>query len=346
MSFRKDYLQWERFLAQHPQAHLLQSSAWGKFKEQFGWDVYHLIDQEWGAQVLVKNVFGILRFAYIPKGPVGGQDRLADWLTQQNQEAFSHSILAQLRAFCHQQQVAFVKVEPDILLENQMDSQDCPVGFEISSHAIQPLRTILIDIKAEETEILARMKQKTRYNIRLAERKGVVVRAAKDIDLFYQMMQTTGHRDGFAVHSYAYYEKVYRSFSELGQSELLIAYYRDTPIAGLMVFCQGERAFYFYGASRDEHREVMAPYLLQWNAILWAKKRGCTLYDLWGVPDYDEAELEQHFEQRKGGLWGVYRFKRGFGGRVVRYAGPYDFVNSRWLYWLYRLYFKRRELLL
>lgn len=340
MSFSKDYLNWNRFLSRYPNVHLLQSSDWGKFKENFGWEVYHLIHPDWGAQVLVRQFLRIFRFAYIPKGPVGDEKLLEEWVYDQAPPEFSLLLLEQVRRFCQEKRVAFLKIEPDVLLRDSV-GVDCPKGFVLSTHTIQPLRTILVDIHRGEDEILARMKQKTRYNIRLAERKGVKVQPSNDIDLFYQMMKTTGNRDRFGIHSRNYYEQVFKIFNERGQCELFLAYYETKPIAGLMVFAYGNRAYYFYGASLDEHREVMAPYLLQWRAILWAKEKGCTVYDLWGIPDYDEDILEQQFEQRKDGLWGVYRFKRGFGGKVVRSAGAYDYIASPLVYALYRLYLKR-----
>lgn len=344
MSLLKDYFRWDCFLAQFPQAHLLQSSAWGQVKEKNGWNVYHLIDSGWGAQILVKQWMGIFRFAYIPKGPVGDEELIKQWLHNQESGEENLTIIARLNEICQRERIAFVKVEPDILLHTQRDSKVCPKGFVSGQHAIQPLRTILIDLSGDEAEILARMKQKTRYNIRLAERKGVHVEKSHDIDLFYRMMVITGQRDGFGVHTKDYYEYTYCLFHDRGQCELFVAIYQEAPIAGLMVFAQGERAFYFYGASVDEHREVMAPYLLQWRAILWAKAKGCTVYDMWGIPDYEGSQLEEQFEKRRDGLWGVYRFKRGFGGRVVRYAGPYDFVAFPVLYAFYRLYTKRKNL--
>ena len=341
MNFLKDYSQWDDFLARFPNVHLLQTSAWGKVKEQFGWEVYHLFNQGWGAQVLVKKVFGSFRLGYIPKGPVGPEPELEYWLSRQSGDEFCQSITTQLKAFCSEKGVAFIKIEPDVLLGGRVGPRDYPPGFQPSSHAIQPLRTILIDVSLDETEILARMKQKTRYNIRLAERRGVKVEPSSDINLFYQMMLITGKRDGFGVHARDYYQSVYSIFNEQEQAKLFVAVYQGNPIACLMAFSQGKRAFYFYGASRDEHREVMAPYLLQWRAIQWAKERGCTVYDLWGIPDYEETALEKYFGERKGDLWGVYRFKRGFGGRVVRYAGAYDFVASPLVYSLYKFYIRR-----
>jgi lipid II:glycine glycyltransferase (peptidoglycan interpeptide bridge formation enzyme) len=186
-----------------------------------------------------------------------------------------------------------------------------------------------------EDDILARMKQKTRYNVRLAEKKGVTVRAWDDLDGFHQMVQVTGGRDGFGVHSLEYYRRAYALFHPTGMAELLVAEYEGQPLAALMAFARGRRAWYVYGASNDQERNRMPTYLLQWEAIRWAKSHGCTEYDLWGVPDEDEAKLEAEFESRHDGLWGVYRFKRGFGGKLKRAAQALDRVYNLLLYKLY-----------
>jgi len=179
------------------------------------------------------------------------------------------------------------------------------------------------------------MKQKCRYNVRLAEKKGITVRAWDDLDGFHRLMQVTGGRDGFGVHSLEYYRKAYELFHPTGMAELLVAEFEGKPLAALMIFAVGKRSWYLYGASNDEERNRMPTYLLQWEAMRWAKARGCTEYDLWGVPDADEATLEAEFETRHDGLWGVYRFKRGFGGEVKRAAQALDRVYMPWLYWLY-----------
>ena len=183
---------------------------------------------------------------------------------------------------------------------------------------------------------MAAMKQKTRYNIRLAGRKGVVVRQGTEADLpmFYRLSQVTSTRDGFGIHSLAYYQAAFRLFSP-EQCVLLIAEYENDPLAALMAFSFGQRAYYFYGASVNSHRNLMPTYLIQWAAIRWAKQQGCTWYDLWGIPDEDPATLDAEFSTRNDGLWGVYRFKRGFGGQVVRSVGANDYIYNPVLYKLY-----------
>jgi lipid II:glycine glycyltransferase (peptidoglycan interpeptide bridge formation enzyme) len=235
-------------------------------------------------------------------------------------------------------------VEPNLFVEELAGAFDVPPdGFSPAIQNIQPPRTIVIDITGKESEILARMKQKTRYNIRLAQKRGVVVAPSQDLVLFHWLMQETGKRDGFGVHSQEYYQKAYDLFHPLGKCELFLASYQGQPIAALMVFAQGNTAWYFYGASSDLYRELMSTYLLQFEAMLWARAKGCSNYDLWGVPDAELEALEDGFLQKKDGLWGVYRFKRGFGGELRRSVDPWQRIYQPLLYPLYRWWIQRRE---
>jgi lipid II:glycine glycyltransferase (peptidoglycan interpeptide bridge formation enzyme) len=155
-------------------------------------------------------------------------------------------------------------------------------------------------------------------------------------------MQSTGQRDGFGVHSFEYFRAAYELFQPSGMCQLWIAEYAGRPLAGIMAFARGSRAWYFYGASSEEERGRMPAYLLQWHALRWAKARGCSQYDLWGVPDEEEDTLEAGFETRSDGLWGVYRFKRGFGGKLVRTSGAWDRPYLLPVYPLYRWWVSRR----
>jgi lipid II:glycine glycyltransferase (peptidoglycan interpeptide bridge formation enzyme) len=186
------------------------------------------------------------------------------------------------------------------------------------------------------------MKQKTRYNIRLAGKKGVTVRPWDDLSAFHDMMLVTGDRDGFGVHSEKYYRRAYELLHAKGMCEILLAEYEGKHLAALFVARHGNRAYYLYGASTDEERNRMPTYLLQWEAMRWAKARGCEEYDLWGVPDEDEETLETNFESRHDGLWGVYRFKRGFGGQLKRAAQALDRVYNPLLYRVYLQTLRKR----
>jgi peptidoglycan pentaglycine glycine transferase (the first glycine) len=193
----------------------------------------------------------------------------------------------------------------------------------------------LLIYSGSEEQILANMKQKTRYNIKLARRKGVVIREICDIGIFYELMQVTSERDAFGVHSKSYYDRALNLFAPSGNCALFCAEFDGQPLAGLMVFSNGERAWYFYGASSNQLRHLMPTYLLQWKAMQWAKLQGCVQYDLWGVPDEPHDILESEFLKRKDNLWGVYRFKRGFGGQLKRSVHAWDRVYNPFLYKLY-----------
>jgi lipid II:glycine glycyltransferase (peptidoglycan interpeptide bridge formation enzyme) len=189
------------------------------------------------------------------------------------------------------------------------------------------------------------MKQKTRYNIGLARRKNIFIHPSADINVFFRLMKETSARDHFFVHDQSYYQTAYELFHPSGNCELLVADFQNEAIAALMVFSSGNRAWYLYGGSSNVHRELMPSYLLQWEALLWAKRRGCIEYDLWGVPDENLVVLEDQCTQRSDGLWGVYRFKRGFGGELRRAGGPWERVYNPLAYYLYRWWKKRQTLL-
>ncbi|HEX2697827.1 MAG TPA: peptidoglycan bridge formation glycyltransferase FemA/FemB family protein, partial [Anaerolineales bacterium] len=203
-------------------------------------------------------------------------------------------------------------------------------GWSFSSDQIQFKNTVLIDLSASEDEMLARMKQKTRYNVRLAEKKGVDVHIGSQADLLvlYKMYAETSVRDGFVIRDEDYYKTVWTTFMSSSEPtcEPLIAEVDGEAVAAIFVFYFAGRAYYVYGMSRDVHREKMPTYLLQWESMKRAKSRGCTVYDLWGAPDeFNESDS----------MWGVFRFKEGLGGQVVRTLGAWDFApNPLW----YKMY--------
>jgi lipid II:glycine glycyltransferase (peptidoglycan interpeptide bridge formation enzyme) len=320
---------WNQFLTHHPEAHLLQLGEWGELKKDFGWKPVRIIQNEVGAQILFRRLPLGLTIGYMPK-PVN-----SNWLL-----VIEDSFWKEIDAVCKNNHAIFLKIEPD-LWQDQLPLTN--YQLPISPHNIQPPRTIVIPIDGSEETILAKMKPKCRYNIRLAEKKGITVRAWDDIPAFHEMMTVTGGRDNFGVHSLEYYQRAYELFNPKGICELLVAEYEGKPLASLMVFANGKRAWYVYGASNDHERNRMPTYLLQWQAIRWAKARGCEEYDLWGVPDENEETLEANFESRHDGLWGVYRFKRGFGGEVKRAAQAVDRVYNPLLYWMYTKYIGNRE---
>jgi lipid II:glycine glycyltransferase (peptidoglycan interpeptide bridge formation enzyme) len=321
---------WDRLVAAAPTGHLLQSWAWGELKASFGWRTQRLAVGDACAQVLYRRLPGGLgSIAYVPYGPLVDYDDLPSF----------RALLEAIEFLARQERAIALKIEPGEEDSPALTQKLTSLGFRPSPQTVQPRRTILVNLDAEPDELLQRMKQKTRYNVRLARRKGVTVRSGDEGDLpaFYRLMETTAQRDGFGIHTQAYYEAAHRLFVSSGQGNLLLAEYDGQLLAGLVVLAgvHGTTACYMYGASSDEHRNLMPTYLLQWEAMIWAQEQGCRVYDLWGVPDENEAKLEVEFTGRSDGLWGVYRFKRGFGGRLARSVGAWDLVYSPLRYWLY-----------
>jgi peptidoglycan pentaglycine glycine transferase (the first glycine) len=322
---------WDAFVAACG-GHILQTDVWGRLKSAFGWQAERVALADSGGALVCGALVLFRRFppmAYVPRGPVvdwddEGQVReLLDVLTQRARERGA------------------------ILLKLESDSTDTPghrtrlasLGLVPSSHLVQPPRTILLDITGDEEDILARMNQGTRRKIRLCGRREVAIRhgGPEDIDSFNALMHATGERNAFGVHAPDYYRTAYELFAPQGRAVLLMASYGGRDLAGLMAFALGGRAWYFYGASSGEEGQRMPAYGLQWEAIRWAHGRGCTLYDLWGIPDEEPEALEAQFQHRSDGLWGVYGFKRGFGGQIWRSVGAWDAVLNPLLYPLYRL---------
>jgi len=329
---------WDRLVVAAPDNHILQSWAWGELKARFGWRVQRLAVGDACAQVLYRSLPGGLgTIAYIPKGPLVNYDDIPSLQV----------LLDAIQSLARKRRALALKIEPNAEDSPALAQRLRSLGFQPSPQAVQPRRSLLVDLDGQPDDLLLRMKQKTRYNVRLAERRGVTIRPGDEADLpaFYRLMETTALRDGFGVHSQAYYETAHRLFVPAGRGNLLLAEVDGQLVAGLVVLapvredpstltCSGT-ACYMYGASSDEYRNLMPTYLLQWKAMLWAREQGCRDYDLWGVPDEDEETLEAGFTQRNDGLWGVYRFKRGFGGRLVRTIGAWDLVYAPLRYRLY-----------
>ncbi len=348
MTFYVDYdlsdAAWDAFVERRTDGHVLQTSAWATLKSRFGWNAGRVAVLDSGqvvagASVLLRRLpLGLATLAYIPKGP------LVNW----DDAALVSKLFERMDELCRSRRAFAVKLEPDI--EATRSELERPSSLVLRpSSSVQPHCTILLDLTKTEDELLAAMHQKTRYNIRLAARKGVVVRegSVDDLPAFYALTQVTGARDGFGVHSAEYYRAAFELFVPRGWARLLIADVHEVglepePVAAIMAFAFGSKAWYMYGASGDAHRERMPNHALQWEAIRWSKSQGCATYDLWGVPDEDEATLDAQYLNRSDGLWGVYRFKRGFGGRLVRYVGAFDRVYNPLLYRAFLLALRRR----
>jgi peptidoglycan pentaglycine glycine transferase (the first glycine) len=316
--------EWKEFLTHHPEAHILQSGEWGELKSAFGWDAVRVVKDGLGAQILFRRLPLGLTFAYIPKGPVGTL-----------QEKTSRQFWLEVDSLCLKRHAVFLKLEQD----GWQDASPIiiqPAAFLASPQHIQPHNTLVVSLQGSEEDVFNRMKPKTRYNIRLAGRKEVIVQSSNDVENFYQVMGVTSQREAFHVHSLEYYRRAFALFHPQGMCELFTANFQGRTLANVMVFAFGKSAYYFYGASADEERNRKPTYPLQWEAIRWAHAKGCTEYDMWGIPDEAMDVDEDEAEAREDGLWGVYRFKRGFGGSIKRALCTLDRIFNPLLYRIYR----------
>lgn len=307
---------WDSYVAESPYGHILQSWEWGEIKERTGWRAIRLAlcrdnELQGAAQVLVRPLpYRLGTLAYVPKGPV---------VDYQDPTAVTAMIDA-LGDLAARERFISLKLEPEVLEPDSAAAELLGLGL-VPALPVQMRSSIWVDLSYPETEIMARQKQKTRYNIRLAGKKGVTVSEGqiKDLDRWYEMYLATARRDGFSVHDLEYYRIVLQTLQSRGMATLLLAYHGGDLLAGIIVFAYGRAAQYMYGASSNEKRNLMAPYLVQWEGMRWARSHGAIAYDLWGIPD----RLEENED-----LWGVYRHKRGYGGEIVRYIGAFDLVRA------------------
>lgn len=369
---------WNSLIASLPGAHILQTWEWAHVKAQYGWEpIFRAWDEEGkqisdfgfrnsksvsAAALILQRTLPIGGFAarprmlYTPRGP------LLNW----ENTLLRQQILDDLQTFARQRAAIFIKIDPDLAIgtgiPGQPDAQDFPCGQSVvanlttrgwlfSGEQVQFRNTVILDLSRSEDELLSCMKQKTRYNIRLAEHRGVSVRTGThdDLGLLYQMYAETSQRDGFIIRDEKYYRTVWETFigprhegtnadhllnSGSGNDqtansptcEPLIAEVNGEAVAAMIVFRFAGKAWYLYGMSRQAHREKMPNHLLQWEAIRRARDAGCSTYDLWGAPDeFNEDDP----------LWGVFRFKEGLGGYVSRTLGAWDFTPNLLLYKLY-----------
>ncbi len=344
---------WDQ-LVRSRNGHVLQTAGWGELKAGFGWSALRVgLERNGalcaGALVLIRTLPLGMRLAYVPRGPV------VDASDSEALSALTDALAAAARA-----RGAFaLKLEPDWC---SASPRPVPAPLHVvgsgklqtgrAAECIQPHTSIHVDLTRDLDTILAQMKPKWRYNIRLAERKGVSVRegTAADLPEFHRLLQITGARDRFGIHAPAYYRAV---FERLGDSaRLFIAEYQGQALAAVFVTAFGAEAIYLYGASSDLHRERMPNHALHWRVIQWARACGCTRYDLWGIPDDGEEPADHAVADgapppaASGAVrpsetasrlpQGLYQFKQGFGGHVVRYAPATDLVFSRPLYAIYR----------
>ncbi len=321
------------FIAAFPTGDLMQSYEWGELKAKSGWKPIRVMARR-GDQVVAAA--SLLRrdiprtgrcIIYAPRGPVW--DSSDSELTQQ--------FMAHLRELSVKQHAILLKIDPPVLIEQQTDEQNMRAAGFIHHNAsgfggTQPKCVMQLDLDKPEDELLASFKEKWRYNIRLAARKGVVVdtNCTRDqLPVFYELLKETCARDGFLVRSLSYFEQMWDLLVPAGMMKMALTFYQDKPLSGALAYIFGDRAMYTYGASSNEHRNMMPNHLMQWELIKWAQQSGCKWYDFRGVSPKKGAG-DAHLE-------GLNRFKEGFNPRFVEYIGEYDMVLSPSWYWVWNV---------
>lgn len=322
--------EWDAFVAGHPQGSLLQQSGWGALKAGAGWRAPRLAvagaDGRLlaGALLLLRSRYGV-SVAYTPRGPLLAGEPAADAL-----------LLAGLERVARRARAVFLRLEPN-LTEDDPGADRAHTWLLLQglrpAPTIQPRSSIHVDLARPEEAIFAGFSKGHRADIRRAERGGVQVRVGGEGDLgtFHAIMRATGARAGFGIHEGGYYEAAWRLFQP--RSRLLLAELGGRAVAAHMVFADAARGLYLYSGADDEGLRAGANHLLEWHAMRWARGLGCASYDLWGIPDAlgraaaapdEETRAALEAEAKADPLIGVYRFKKGFGGRVVRYLPAYD----------------------
>lgn len=332
-----DCQQWNDFVSASECCNITQSYEWGELGPHLGAQTMRVgvIDDDGklcAAMLLLITRAPIIHrtYFYAPRGPVI-DDPSSPALT---------TLLNFVKAEARKQGAFMLKVEPGV---DDEDERWLAVlqkhAFRANPYPVHIRNEWVLNIQPEEQEIQAEMKEKWRYNIRLAGRKGVTVRKGEgqaDLDAFYRIYETTSERDQFFIHNKAFYEEVARLYGKDERFALFLAEYQDQPIAGIIVLRYGRWSWYMYGASSNEHRNLMPNHLLQWKGMQWAKSHGCWYYNFRGIPEILEEGQE---------LWGVYVFKRGFGGYAIRALETHDLVYQPLVYNVYMrlLEVKRRR---
>lgn len=321
---------------------LLQTGFWGMHKENFGWKpeafrisvngLHNSSSANFFMLTLTRIFKGGFSFTYIPFGPQINEP-------EQDSGGFIVALAEKLLPHLKQRPV-FLRF--DLPWGRYGINEDVPVLKVLNGRGnlikapldVQPASTVILPVNLGEDDILAGMKSKTRYNIRLALKKGVKVLDAgiEGLDSWYSLYRETAERDKIAIHSFEYYRYLFKLADTYGGKapvlKLLLAEAENELLAGIIVAVKGDYAWYLYGASSGKLRNYMPAYALQWRAIGLAKEKGCKYYDLFGIPPSQDPGHP---------MYGLYRFKTGFGGRVFHRYGSYDFINKKGLYHLYKL---------
>ena len=377
---------WNKFTAFNNSESFLQSWQWGEFNCALGRKIWRLaiVDDSLSCedktkvssikyQVSSDNLVAVAlivkynlpferSYLYCPRGPVINESRITN-----HESRISNMLFDEIKKIAKKEKSFFLKIDPPI--SRWFHSGDSPVepkckscakgftlltelwsrhnyNFKKSPNETQPRNTLMLDLEKSEEELLKEMKQKTRYNIRLAGKRGIKIRNyklgitdqeefRKKFDFFWNLTEETSRRDKFTSHNKEYYQKMLESLSDKDQNrrdkqnlyaKLYLAEYKEKIIAANIVLYFGDLAVYLHGSSSSEYRNLMAPYLLQWKQIQDAKTQGYKKYDFWGITIDGEKKNWQ----------GITKFKKGFGGKEKSYIGSYDLVFDNIRYQVYK----------
>lgn len=298
----------------------LQTPEWLGFQKHLGRSVWRLDDGFLKANIIQYSVRFGQNYLYIPYGPELNLELAQDGLRNEVQHFTRY-----VRNIAHQERSMFVKIEPmhdmvvELLIRNGMK-------LRASSRHVQPQRTVVADLMQTEDQLLDALHHKHRYNINLAQRKGVTIDESKDVDVFWKLLQDTSEHDDFRTHGMLYYKKLLHYFSANGSSlrtRLFLASQGGRPLAGAIMMEHGTTVSYLHGAMDRTYRSLMAPHALHWNLMLHYKKMRFESYDFWGID---------------ANTWpGVTRFKLGFGARTIEYPGSFNYVMKPLASWLYKI---------
>lgn len=322
----------DAFIGSQPRSQFLQSWPWGEFQRALPTRIIRLGVYDGArllgsAQIIERALPLGRKYWYLPRGPV-----MDDRLTIAKFQEAMRKLFMEIVNLANKATAMFVRCEPPILKSSQHHLDKLLADFNSRSVPfVQPQDSWFLNITKSAENLLSDMHPKTRYNIKLAEKKGVSIRIAgaiNDFDAFWKLIEITSRRDHIKPHSRSYYREMYRILGHLGFMKMYLAEYQGRIMAANLVVFFGDAVTYLHGASGDENREVMAPYLLQWRQIQDAIKEGYKFYDFGGIAP-EGAEPNHRWA-------GISRFKRGFGGEIISYIGARDLILDNIWYRIYK----------
>jgi lipid II:glycine glycyltransferase (peptidoglycan interpeptide bridge formation enzyme) len=334
--YEDNKIEFEEFVSSQANSPFLQSWAWGNFQHSLGKKIWRLGFKSGSqlvatAQIISHPLKFDKSYLYIPRGPL-----MMTGLDVQAQQQIIELLLSKARDICYatkKENEIFIRIEP-----NETCKERSIITLPlIKTQNIQPAETWLLDLTKSEKELSKAQKQKTRYNIKLAEKKDVKIRLsnkAKDLNKFLFIARVTAARAGFKIWPDEYYLKLWKTLDEQKKISIWLAEYKNETLVANLVINHGDTVTYLHGGSANKHKELMAPHYLQWQQILWAKENGHNFYDFWGIAS-EGSDKELSWQ-------GITRFKKSFGGFHQEYLGSYDFVYSSFWYSLYNIMRKLR----